>query len=355
MCGITGMFDTAGRREIDRALLERMTTSIAHRGPDGHGYHVEPGVGLGHRRLSIIDLAGGKQPLYNEDGSVAITFNGEIYNFPGLRDELERAGHRFQTRSDTECIVHAWRRGERCRAARRHVRVRHLGCNREMLFLARDRLGKKPLYYSVLDDGLLVFASELKALLLHSDLPRELEPRAVEEYFAFGYVPDPRTILRHAFKLGPAQTMLVRRGRSAPQIRDYWDVSFRPVAVNSVADTGRELVERLRSSVRERLISEVPLGAFLSGGVDSSSIVALMAGLSSEPVNTCSISFGERDYDESEYAALVAQRYRTSHRVERVDPRTSTSSTSWSRSTTSPTPTARPCRPIASASWRGGR
>jgi asparagine synthase (glutamine-hydrolysing) len=297
VCGITGMFDTAGRREIDRALLERMTTSIAHRGPDGHGYHVEPGVGLGHRRLSIIDLAGGKQPLYNEDGSVAITFNGEIYNFLGLRDELERAGHRFQTRSDTECIVHAWEEwGERC--------VERLGGmfafaiwdrNRETLFLARDRLGKKPLYYSVLDDGLLLFASELKALLLHSNLPRELEPRAVEEYFAFGYVPDPRTILRHAFKLAPAQTMLVRRGRSAPQIRDYWDVSFKPVAVHSVADTGHELVERLRSSVRERLISEVPLGAFLSGGVDSSSIVALMAGLSSEPVNTCSISFGERE------------------------------------------------------------
>src|SRR5262245_37346886 len=322
MCGIAGMFDSVGRRDIDRALLAKMTGRIAHRGPDGQGFHVEPGVGLGHRRLSIIDLSGGKQPIYNEDGSVAITFNGEIYNFLGLRDELERAGHRFQTRSDTEVIVHAWEEwGERC--------VERLGGmfafaiwdrNQETLFLARDRLGKKPLYYSVLDDGMLVFASELKALLLNSNLPRELEPRAVEEYFAFGYVPDPRTILRHAFKLAPAQTMLVRRGGSAPRLREYWDVSFKPVAVESVADTQRELVERLRSSVRERLISEVPLGAFLSGGVDSSSIVALMAGLSSEPVNTCSISFGERDFDESEYAALVAQRYHTNHRVERVDP-----------------------------------
>jgi asparagine synthase (glutamine-hydrolysing) len=315
------MFDSVGRREIDRALLGRMTGSIAHRGPDGEGFHVEPGVGLGHRRLSIIDLAGGKQPIYNEDGTVAITFNGEIYNFPALRDELEQAGHRFQTRSDTETIVHAWEQwGEHC--------VDRLGGmfafalwdrNQETLFLARDRLGKKPLYYTFVDDGMLLFASELKALLVHASLPRELEPHAVEEYFAFGYVPDPRTILRGVYKLEPAQTMLVRRGR-APKLRSYWDVAFKPVAVASVEDAGRELVERLRASVRERLISEVPLGAFLSGGVDSSSIVALMAGLSSEPVNTCSISFGERDYDESRYAALVAERYRTNHRVERVHP-----------------------------------
>jgi len=321
MCGIAGMFDSVGRRDIDRALLERMTGRIAHRGPDGEGFHVEPGVGLGHRRLSIIDLAGGRQPIYNEDGSVAITFNGEIYNFLGLRDELEQAGHRFQTRSDTETIVHAWEQwGERC--------VDRLGGmfafalwdrNQETLFLARDRLGKKPLYYTFVDDGMLLFASELKALLVHSTLPRELEPHAVEEYFAFGYVPDPRTILRGVYKLEPAQTMLVRRGR-APKLRSYWDVAFKPVTVSNIEDTESELVERLRASVRERLISEVPLGAFLSGGVDSSSIVALMAGLSSEPVNTCSISFGERDYDESRYAALVAERYRTNHRVERVDP-----------------------------------
>jgi asparagine synthase (glutamine-hydrolysing) len=192
--------------------------------------------------------------------------------------------------------------------------------NQDTLFLARDRLGKKPLYYALLDDGMLAFASELKALLLHPGLPRELEPRAVEEYFAFGYVPDPRTILRHVFKLAPAQTMLVRRGRGAPRLREYWDVAFRPVEVATLADAERELVERVRASVRDRLISEVPLGAFLSGGVDSSSIVALMAGLSSDPVNTCSISFGERAYDESAYAALVAERYRTDHRVERVDP-----------------------------------
>jgi asparagine synthase (glutamine-hydrolysing) len=322
MCGIAGIFDTTGRRDVGERLLEQMTTAIAHRGPDGHGYHVEPGVGLGHRRLSIIDLEGGRQPLYNEDGSVAITFNGEIYNFLGLRRELERAGHRFTTRSDTETIVHAWEEwGERC--------VDRLGGmfafaiwdrNQETLFLARDRLGKKPLYYATREDGTLVFASELKALLVDPRVPRELEPRAVEEYLAFGYVPDPRTILRHVFKLAPAQTMLIRRGRGAPRVRDYWDVAFRPVDVTDVADTQRELVERVRSAVRDRLISEVPLGAFLSGGVDSSSIVALMAGLSSEPVNTCSISFGEREYDESAYAALVAQRYGTDHRVERVDP-----------------------------------
>jgi asparagine synthase (glutamine-hydrolysing) len=192
--------------------------------------------------------------------------------------------------------------------------------NTETLFLARDRLGKKPLYYAVLEDGLLVFASELKALLLNASLSRELEPRAIEEYFAFGYVPDPRTILRHVFKLAPGYTMLVRRGHGAPRLRQYWDVSFQPLPVGNVHDTQHELVERLRGAVRERLISEVPLGAFLSGGVDSSSIVALMAGLSSEPVNTCSISFGERDYDESAYAALVAERYATNHRVERVDP-----------------------------------
>ena len=300
-----------------------------------------------------------RQPLYNEDGSVAITFNGEIYNFLGLRDELERAGHRFQTRSDTE--VHRARVGgvgrALRRAARRHVRVRHLG-SQSRDAVPRPRPPRQEAACTTPCSTTACSSSPPSSRLCSCipDLPRELEPRAVEEYFAFGYVPDPRTILRHAFKLGPG-TDHARASRAAVRRRyaTTGTCSFRPVAVNSVADTGRELVERLRASVRERLISEVPLGAFLSGGVDSSSIVALMAGLSSEPVNTCSISFGERDYDESEYAALVAQRYRTSHRVEQVDPRTSTSSTSWSRSTTSPTPTARPCRPIASASWRGGR
>ena len=321
MCGITGIFDTRGRREIDRAVLTRMNESQHHRGPDEGGMHVEPGIGLGHRRLSIIDLSTGQQPLYNEDRSVCVIFNGEIYNYQELIPELTRLGHTFRTRSDTEVIVHAWEQwGEACVERFRGMFAFALwDRNRETLFLARDRLGVKPLYYALLPDGMLLFGSELKSLLTHGALRRELDPCAVEEYFSLGYVAEPRTIFLQARKLAPAHTFAVRRGRPMPEPREYWNVRFTLDNRLSVADACAELNERLRESVRLRMIAEVPLGAFLSGGVDSSAVVATMAGISADPVNTCSIAFADPSHDESAFARVVAERYRTNHRVDRVE------------------------------------
>jgi len=299
-----------------------MNETQFHRGPDEGGLHLEPGVGLGHRRLSIIDLSGGQQPLFNEDGSVVVVYNGEIYNFREIAIELQAAGHVFKTQCDTEVIVHAWEEwGEACVERFRGMFAFALwDRNQHTLFLVRDRLGIKPLYYALLPDGYLIFASELKALLAHPDLPREMEPKAVEDYFAFGYVPEPRTILKHAFKLPPGHTLRYNTGASHVEPKQYWDVPFQPFGSMSEDDAQDELVSRLREAVDIRLIADVPLGAFLSGGVDSSAVVAMMAGLSEEPVNTCSISFGDPKYNESEFAQMVAQRYATSHRVEQVSP-----------------------------------
>ena len=321
MCGITGIFDSRQRREIDRGLVERMNQSLFHRGPDEGGVHFEPGVGLGHRRLSIIDLSTGQQPLYNEDKSVVVVFNGEIYNFQDLVPELQALGHTFRTRSDTEVIVHAWEAwGEECVQRFRGMFAFAIwDRNRDTLFLARDRLGVKPLYYAMLDDGMLIFGSELKALLVHPQLKRDIDPAAVEDYFAYGYVPEPRTIFRGAFKLPPACTLALRRGEALREPREYWDIPFKPGPAMTEPEVIDELTARLREAVRIRLMSEVPLGAFLSGGVDSSGVVAMMAGLSRDPVNTCSISFGDPAFNESAFAQTVAQRYHTRHRVEEVD------------------------------------
>ncbi|WP_153110297.1 XrtA/PEP-CTERM system amidotransferase [Propionivibrio limicola] len=321
MCGITGIFDTRGRREIDRSALTRMNEAQHHRGPDEGGVHVEPGVGLGHRRLSIIDLSTGQQPLYNEDGSVCVVFNGEIYNYQELIPELQSLGHVFHTRSDTEVIVHAWEAwGEECAKRFRGMFAFALwDRNRETLFLARDRLGVKPLYYALLDDGTLLFGSELKSLLAHGGLSREIDPFAVEEYFALGYVAEPRAIFKQARKLPPACTLVARRGETVGEPREYWDVRFSLNNPISDAEAFEELTARLNESIRLRLMSEVPLGAFLSGGVDSSAVVALMAGLSAEPVNTCSIAFSDPAYNEAEFARTVAERYKTNHYVDQVE------------------------------------
>jgi asparagine synthase (glutamine-hydrolysing) len=321
MCGITGIVDLRARRPIDRAVLERMNESQHHRGPDEGGLHVSPGVGLGHRRLAIIDVATGQQPLYNEDGSVVVVYNGEIYNFQSLIPELEALGHRFHTRSDTEVIVHAWEAwGAACVERFRGMFAFALWDeNKQTLFMARDRLGVKPLYYAQLPDGHLLFGSELKSLLAHGALERRIDPTAVEDYFALGYVPEPRTIFAAARKLPPAHTLVLRRGAVPAEPRAYWDVRFSLDSRLAARDAEAELVERLRESVALRMISEVPLGAFLSGGVDSSAVVAMMAGASCEPVNTCSIAFADPAFDESKYAQQVAERYRTRHFVDRVD------------------------------------
>ena len=321
MCGIAGIFDTQAKREIDQALLARMNQAQHHRGPDETGLHAEPGIGLAHKRLSIIDLSSGHQPLFNEDGCVVVVFNGEIYNFVELMPELQALGHTFRTHCDTEVIVHAWEEwGEKCVERFRGMFAFALwDRNQQTLFMARDRMGVKPLYYALLDDGQLIFGSELKVLTAHPDLKRAIDPYAVEEYFAYGYVPEPRTIYKQALKLPPAHTLTLKRGQPLPAPKPYWDLVFDASNQISEADAQQEIIDRTREAVKIRLMSEVPLGAFLSGGVDSSAVVAMMAGLSNEPVNTCSIGFKDKAFNESAFAKQVADRYRTNHHVETVD------------------------------------
>ena len=321
MCGIAGIFDTQGTRAIDQTLLAQMNQRQHHRGPDETGLHAEAGVGLAHKRLSIIDLSSGQQPLFNEDGSVVVVFNGEIYNFVDLIPELQALGHTFRTRCDTEVIVHAWEQwGEKCVEHFRGMFAFALwDRNQQTLFMARDRMGVKPLYYALLDDGQLIFGSELKVLTAHPGLKRDIDPYAVEEYFAYGYVPEPRTIYKQGVKLPPAHTLTIKRGQPLPQPKQYWEAPFTAVGPLSIEDAQHELIDRLREAVKIRLVSEVPLGAFLSGGVDSSAVVAMMAGLSNEPINTCSIAFKDKAFNESQFAQRVADRYHTHHHVETVD------------------------------------
>ncbi len=320
MCGIAGLFDTRSKQMFSRDLMQRMNDSQQHRGPDEGGYHFEPGVALGHRRLSIIDISTGQQPLFNEDGSVVVVFNGEIYNYQELIPELTALGHQFHTRSDTEVIVHAWESwGEECVKRFRGMFAFALwDRNRQTFFMARDRMGVKPMYYAVLCDGTLMFGSELKVLMQHPGLDKTMDPHAIEEYFALGYVAEPRTIFAGALKLEPGFSLTIRHGQPLPEPKQYWDVNFSLDNAMSLADASAELVERLRESVRLRMVAEVPLGAFLSGGVDSSAVVATMAGISPDPVNTCSIAFDDPAFNESAFAQMVADRYHTNHRVEMV-------------------------------------
>jgi asparagine synthase (glutamine-hydrolysing) len=322
MCGLAGLFDSRARSPIDPALLSRMTDSLAHRGPDGSGLHIGAGIGLGHRRLSIIDLAGGSQPMANETGRVIVVFNGEIYNFRELAAELSAAGHRFQSHSDTEVIVHGWEEwGPDC--VRRFDGMFAIALwdeDRQTLFLARDHLGKKPLYWSVRDDGMVAFASELKALAPCPGLSRSLDPQAVEDFFAYGYVPDPRSIFAGIGKLPPAHSLVWRRGDAAPLIADYWTVDFAAHPGGNAADRAADLRSRLLEATRARLVADVPLGAFLSGGLDSSAVVALMAQSLAQPVQSFAIGFEDPAYDESPYAQRVAERYHTDHHVRIADP-----------------------------------
>ncbi|MFA9460959.1 XrtA/PEP-CTERM system amidotransferase [Thiohalorhabdus methylotrophus] len=323
MCGLVGLFDTREERPVGRALLEAMNDRLYHRGPDGSGTHLEPGLGLGHRRLAIIDLDGGDQPLFSEDGSVAVVYNGEIYNFRELAEQLRNRGYRFRTRCDTEVIVHAWREwGKDCVHRFRGMFAFAVWDRaHRTVFLARDRIGIKPLHYAVLEDGTLAFASELKALLLHPGLSRELDYRAVEEYFAYGYIPDPKTILKGVHKLPPGHRLTVRRGAPVPAPEPYWDVPFSDggTAPDERA-AGEELGGYLAEAVSIRRIADVPVGAFLSGGVDSSAVVAMLAQADDEPVRTCSISFGDPRFNEASHAAHVAERYGTDHSVQEVNP-----------------------------------
>jgi asparagine synthase (glutamine-hydrolysing) len=307
MCGITGKFNFDRGRSVDPERLRAMTSAIAHRGPDADGFHLAEGVGLGHRRLSIIDLATGDQPLSNEDGTIWVVFNGEIYNFAELRVELERAGHRFRTHTDTEVIVHAYEEwGELSVERFRGMFAYALWDDRQRrLVLVRDRLGVKPLFYCPTPFG-VTFASEIKALLEDPDVPRDWRPESIDAYLTLQYVPTPGTIYQDIWKLPPGHLLVAQNGKIAT--RQYWDLIF-----TGDGDPRREAeyLERLdgliSESVKLRLISEVPLGAFLSGGIDSSAVVAAMVEASTTRVITMSVGFEEQGFNEIEYARVVAR------------------------------------------------
>lgn len=322
MCGIAGIFRLYDQYDVDREVLEEMNQRQYHRGPDEGGIHCEPGIGLAHRRLSIIDLSSGQQPLFNEDNSVVIVYNGEIYNFKELARELKEHGHHFRTHSDTEVIVHAWEEwGADCVTRFRGMFAFAVwDRNRQELFLARDRLGIKPLYYCWTDTGELYFSSELKSILANRHIRRVLDQQAVDDYFTLGYIPEPRTIFQDVFKLEPGHLLLAKKGDKRAEPKQYWDIPFTPVTISNEQEAIEGLIERLRDAVKIRMVAEVPLGAFLSGGIDSSSVVSIMSAMDEQPINTCSIGFGESSYDESHYARMVADQYGTRHYEEMVDP-----------------------------------
>ena len=312
MCGIAGIVGKRGA-VIEAADVQRMCRTIVHRGPDDEGVYAEGPAGLGMRRLSIIDLAGGKQPIHNEDRTVWVVFNGEIYNFPDLCRELQGRGHQFYTHSDTEVIVHLYEEmGADCvKKLRGMFAIALYDTKRDVLLLARDRLGKKPLHYALYQDRLL-FGSEIKTILaVHPELA-EIDSEGLLQYFYFGYIPDPHTVFQRIRKLPAGHLMEFRQGEA--KIRQYWDLpeygTHPPIREDECLD---ELERRLEEAVRIRLISDVPLGALLSGGVDSSIIVALMARTSAKPVKTFSIGFRAEQFNESEYARLVAERFGTEH------------------------------------------
>lgn len=317
MCGICGIVDF--RTAPDLTLLGRMTDAIRHRGPDGNGCYHDGPAALGHARLAIIDLVTGDQPMWSEDRSTAVVFNGEIYNFRSVRKALEARGHTFKTKSDTEVILRAYDEyGEDCA---RHLRgmftIALWDRRKQCLFVTRDRVGIKPLYYSW-DGHRFLFGSEIKALLESPDLDRTIDPLALDDYLTYLYVPAPKTIFTHVRKLPPAHTMIV--DRNGLRLREYWDISFEPRRDWTEQSAAEAIAEKLRDSVDCHLISDVPLGAFLSGGIDSSAVVATMAGLMDHPVQTASIGFKEAAWDELPYARQVAQRFHTDSHEKVVEP-----------------------------------
>ena len=324
MCGICGIATRRGPLP-DTGLLTRMCQTIVHRGPDDQGLLIRDGVGLGVRRLSIIDLEGGHQPIHNADETAWIVFNGEIYNFPELRQRLLDRGHRFYTRSDTEVVVHAYDEwGEACVEQLNGMFAFAIWDGRsQTLLLARDRLGIKPLYYAVSDDR-LVFGSELKALLAVPGITREVDLDALDDYLALEYVPSPRCIIRGVNKLPPGHTLRWQRANGDVQLRRYWDVDL---TAGEGAPDGVPLPQRvdelrtvLQECVRKELISDVPLGVFLSGGIDSGAVAAMMSRLSPGHVNSFSIGFTDRSFDESAYARQLAQHLGTNHREMILEP-----------------------------------
>ena len=306
MCGIVG-FVSKISSSMDRSVLDRMNAAIAHRGPDDDGFYVKDGVALGMRRLAIIDVASGQQPIHNSDKTKWIVFNGEIYNYQELRKDLEKRGHRFYTNSDTEAIVHLYDEyGSDCLGHLRGMFALAIWDTADKsLFLARDRVGKKPILYSRQDNGDLIFGSEFQALLQHPDISREVDLEAIDSYLSSLCIPAPRTAFKQIRKLEPGHWLRWKDGEI--ETKRYWQPDFSHKIKISEEDAIEETTRILRESTKLRMISEVPLGAFLSGGVDSSIIVALMAQESSQPVKTFSIGFEEQDFSELKYAKRVAE------------------------------------------------
>src|SRR5882762_6974219 len=311
MCGIAGIVRSDGA-PVDRELVARMNEAIRHRGPDEDGFYFSDGVGLAMRRLAIIDLKSGQQPIHNQDGTASIVFNGEIYNYRELRDRLEKLGHQFYTDSDTEAIVHAYDQyGTECPKYLRGMFAFAIWDKRtKSLFLARDRVGKKPLLYAKLD-GELVFGSEFTALLEHPRISRDVDFEAIHHYLSFICVPAPLTAYQAIRKLEPGHWLLWRGGEIKTE--RYWELDFSKKVSIDEEEAGERVVELLRDAVRVRLMSEVPLGAFLSGGIDSSAVVALMAQESSERIKTFSIGFEEQDFSELHHARRVAEHVGADH------------------------------------------
>jgi asparagine synthase (glutamine-hydrolysing) len=320
MCGIAGLFHLDVPKPVDPERIAAMTDVLAHRGPEGSGVWTARGVGLGHRRLAIIDVAGSPQPMASADGKVVLTFNGEIYNYRDVRRELERSGHVFRTDGDTETVLAAWRQWGPASLERLNGMFAFAiyDAAEDALFLARDRLGVKPLFYAELGDGTLLFGSELKALRAHPRFRADICPQAVEDFLAYGYVPDDISILAGVRKLPAGHYLLAKRGQGLPAPVQWWDVDFTARAEGADNALEEQMVDHLRSAVRSRMVADVPLAAFLSGGVDSSAVVAFMAEASRQAVQTCSIGFDEADHDETAHAQLVADRFHTDHRSRTV-------------------------------------
>lgn len=319
MCGIAGIWNYKTGKPADPSRLVAITRLLAHRGPDGEGYYWGPGPGLGHRRLSIIDLEGGQQPMGNEDGTIWVIFNGEIYNYPELREQLLQRGHKFRTKSDTEAIVHLYEEfGGQCFPRLRGMFALALWDERNQnLLLARDRVGIKPLFYGLGKEG-IVFGSELKCVRESGEIALETEAAATVDLFAHFYIPGPKTIYRNAFSLEPGHCLTVtRHGVTKHQ---YWDLDGGTLTLNSEKEYKEQLHDLLCESVRGHLLSDVPVGAFLSGGVDSGGVVALMSKLTNDPVVTCSIGFPEEAYNELPHARAVADLFVTDHKEYVVTP-----------------------------------
>lgn len=319
MCGIAGIFDLQGERQPDPRALKRMSDAIAHRGPDGEGFFEAPGLAFSHRRLAVIDIAGGAQPFIASDGQSALVYNGEIYNYRDLRREALASGAEFRTRSDTEALAEGMLRhgADFIPNLRGMFAFAFWNARQKTLTLARDRFGEKPLYYARTDDGFLLFASELSALRAHGGLTLTHRADALHDYFLYGYVPDPKCVYEGVFKLPAASTMVAVRG-AALKMERYWRAGFSPDPSLTLETAREKLLDLLDDAVAAQLEADVPLGAFLSGGVDSSAIVASMS-KSTAHITTATIGFDNAAFDERREARIIAERYKTSHHERVLD------------------------------------